>query len=73
MVKHIAMIFFGYQIQASFKSQFEKKVKVFTLKITADLLGHSKIIAIFYYPIHVIQKYICYLTIFVHFIICSTL
>lgn len=42
MVKHIAMILFGYQIQASFKSQFEKKVKVFSLKITADLLGQSK-------------------------------
>lgn len=42
MVKHITMILFGYQIQASFKSQFEKKVKVFSLKITADLLGQSK-------------------------------
>lgn len=65
MVKHIAMIFFGYQIQASFKSQFEKKVKVFTLKITADLLGHSKNYSHFllshsrYTEIYMLFNYFC--------------
>lgn len=46
MVKHIAMTLFGYQIQAFFRSQesvsLKRKLRVFTLKIAADLLGHSK-------------------------------
>lgn len=44
MVKHITVTLFGYQIFKHFLrvSPFEKMLRVFTLKITTDLIGYSK-------------------------------